>query len=76
MATTKLSTNIVNQPDLLRYLHQNFTLKEMYSAPDTLYKTFQINGRDLPNDDTEIILFFQIDLNNKITSRWIESTTN
>lgn len=73
MATTKLSTNIVNQPDLLRYLYQNFTLKELYSHPDSLYKTFQVNGRDIPTDDTEIIFFFEIDLNKRITSRWIES---
>ncbi len=74
MARTKLSTSIVNNSDILRYLYQNFSVKEINTGDlyhESLYKFFYINGKGLPPDSVSIDLEFIIDLNDKISCKWM-----
>ncbi len=78
MARTSLSTNVVNNSDLLRYLYQNFTVQEINTGElyhESLYKYFYINGKGLPPDSVTIDLLFIIDLNGNIKCNWSPSET-
>ncbi len=77
MARTKFSTEIVRNSDLLRYLYETFTLEEINTGElyhESIYKFFYINGKGLPNDSVNIDMQFNIDLDGKITCRWVPST--
>lgn len=77
MARTKLSANIVSNSDILRYLYQNFSVKEINTGEfyhESLYKFFYINGGGLPPDSVSVDLEFIIDLNGKIRCKWMPNS--
>lgn len=73
MARTKLSTNIVSNSDILRFLYENFTVTEINTGEfyhESLYKFFYVNGKGLPPDSVSVDLEFIINLDGKITCKW------
>jgi len=69
MALTLLSKDIVNQPDVLRAMHQAFIHVEEAPFPETglsatefqpHYKRFRLKGQGVPDSDKYVTIDFRL----------------